>query len=259
RGSALVKIDGGGGTQDLIEFRGDANVSFTYAFTRGQRLIAENAGRQEYAFRGIERATISGGPSANIIDARELIFPVTIYGSGGDDELFGSSSAPSTIFGDDGHDRIFGSRSPDTLRGGRGNDVIYGNDGDDLIYGEDGHDILVGGFGADMLYGGNGDDLLMGAYSPYFVGSTERAAREAIMAVWTSTINYTDKVTVLRETGVGVDNSAKLNWSTVFDDFAVDTFFGNAGTDWFLLNVFTELNLPLGGLRDKSPGELDTY
>lgn len=254
----VLSIEGGPGGYDSAELRADANMSFTYESLPvwGQRLIVENSlGRQETAMRNIASMRLSGGASNNTIDAREYNGIANLYGSGGDDVLI-ASRGPSNLFGDDGNDHLFGGQWNDTLRGGRGDDMLLGYYGDDMLYGDDGLDVLSGDYGTDRLYGGNGDDLVIGGVATRLGFFEPAAARDAILATWRSSDSYLTKIQKLSVDGVGVDNSIKLNFgSGVFDDFVVDTVYGNSGTDWFLVNPLSEIGLTTGGLRDQAVDE----
>jgi hypothetical protein len=85
----------------------------------------------------------------------------TIEGTGGDDELIGTSG-DDVICGFDGHDTIEGRGGDDILIGGPGDDLLAGNAGNDELYGHAGKDTLLGGPGNDLLGGGGGADLLRG-------------------------------------------------------------------------------------------------
>ena len=78
-----------------------------------------------------------------IVDPRDGL----IYGSGGDDKLYGNDFA---------NDEMSGGSGADTLSGLRGDDNIFGGDGDDL---------LIGGLGADTMTGGTGRDTVSYASS----------------------------------------------------------------------------------------------
>lgn len=254
----VLSIDGGPGGNDSAELRADANMSFSRESSPawGQRLVVDNSlGRQETAMRNIASMRLSGGAGNNTIDAREYNGVANLYGSGGDDVLI-ASRGPSNLFGDDGNDQLFGGQMNDTLRGGRGDDMLLGSYGDDTLYGDDGLDVLSGDYGTDRLYGGNGDDLVIGGGAGRLGFFEPAAARDAILATWRSSDSYLTKIQKLAVDGVGVDNSVKLNYSSgVFDDFVVDTLYGNSGTDWFLVNPLTEIGLTTGGLRDQAVDE----
>lgn len=91
---------------------------------------------------GIETAELSGGASANRIDASAFSGSVSLYGHGGNDTLVGGAGS-------------------DTLDGGDGNDVLEGQGGSDTLYGRNGDDVLDGGYDGrtDYLVGGAGADV----------------------------------------------------------------------------------------------------
>ena len=71
----------------------------------------------------IEVAELTGGVSANLMDASEFSGTVSLNGEDGDDTLIGS----------DGDDIIDGGAGDDTLTGGAGSDTISGGYGDDVL------------------------------------------------------------------------------------------------------------------------------
>ena len=128
---------------------------------------------------GIESAYLKGGNSDNTFDAGGFSGPVTMIGSGGDDQLIGGASGDvlvgrsgnDSIRGGPGDDTISGLRGEDMLAGGDGNDridggadadALTGQDGDDILYGRNGNDSLVGGEGSDTILGADGDDIAIG-------------------------------------------------------------------------------------------------
>ncbi|MGZ9108267.1 MAG: beta strand repeat-containing protein [Micavibrio sp.] len=85
----------------------------------------------------------------------------TINGTGGDDQIVGSSQ-PAIINAGNGADRVRGLSDDDAVFGGIGDDTLYGGDGNDIVAGEDGDDLVAGDLGNDLLYGGDGNDALLG-------------------------------------------------------------------------------------------------
>lgn len=73
----------------------------------------------------------------------------SLYGTDGNDSLFGLDDLETTIFAGAGNDQ---------MSGGKSNDTLHGDDGDDQLWAYDGDDILDGGTGNDHLYGGAGND-----------------------------------------------------------------------------------------------------
>lgn len=247
----MLRIDGGDGL-NTVELLADANMSFTAfnSYSAGQRLLVNNsAGHQETAMRNVYALRLSGGAGNNTIDASNYRGEATIYGAGGNDVLIAAAGS-SSLYGDGGNDRLYGSTWNDTLRGGQGNDLLVGNDGYDTLYGDDGLDVLTGDYGADTLLGGDGEDLLIAGVAVQLGWRAPAGPRDAILATWRSTDSYLTKIQKLSVDGVGDNNSVKLQTNgTVFDDALVDTMYGNAGMDWYLLNPLTEAP------RDQAAGE----
>ncbi len=154
-------IDGGDGADLLTE---SDNVDFTLT-----DVSLVGAGSDQLA--NIETVELSGGFSANLIDAsafsgntilRGLAGADTLIGGSGDDILIGYAGHDSLV-GNDGNDTLLGSAGGDTLVGGDGNDRLRGQGGSqDLLIGGDGDDDLEGGAGNDTLQGEAGQDTLSG-------------------------------------------------------------------------------------------------
>jgi Ca2+-binding RTX toxin-like protein len=174
------KMDGGAGTDKLVE-SGDVNIT-----------LADNgmSGLGFDIFAGIEVADLTGGDSANVIDAHSFSGAVTIsgglgndiitggrgndflYGGDGSDTVSGmdgddyidAGTGDDKLYGGTGSDKLYGMDGADTIDAGMGNDKLYGGDGSDTLYGMEGDDDIYAGRGKDYLYGGAGDDYLDGGY-----------------------------------------------------------------------------------------------
>jgi Ca2+-binding RTX toxin-like protein len=101
-----------------------------------------------------------------------------IYGSGGNDVIWGRSPNWNELYGGIGHDTLHGDHDGDNyfvdqfLRSESGNDTIfcgddgndsaYGGSGTDTIYGGDRENYLNGGSNSDQIWGGGGDDTIRG-------------------------------------------------------------------------------------------------
>ena len=85
----------------------------------------------------------------------------TIYGYGGDDNIYGLNGADS-LYGGDGNDYLSGRSGADTLHGGDGDDNLRGGGDADTLYGGEGNDDLRGGSGVDLLWGDEDNDTLWG-------------------------------------------------------------------------------------------------
>lgn len=169
-----------------------------------------------------------------------------ITGSAFDDSLSGDSN--DNIF--------FGYLGNDTLRGLAGDDVLMGGGGNDSLYGGSGNDLLIGGTGGDNLYGGTGDDLLIAGFSNLFLneGSSEPEgvhllAIQVVMNEWTSNRSYAQRITRL-QSGVGANNSIRLNATSITADSSIDYVFGEGNDDWFWLGS-NDLAPDLNPLRER--------
>ncbi len=133
--------------------------------------------------------------------------------------------APALLFGGDGDDTL-------NTAGSSANNVLLGGPGNDRLFGTAGRDLLIGGLGADLLRGGKGDDILIGGTTDH---DSNPIALNAVMAEWGRTdADYTTRVGHLNGTlGGGANADYLLMPSTAHDDAAVDTLFGEGGTDWF--------------------------
>ena len=87
-------------------------------------------------------ASMTGGDTSGTAIRMQIVDPRDglVYGSGGNDLLYGNDFANDEISGGMGADRLVGLR------------------GDDNLFGGDGDDTLTGGLGADSLTGGAGVD-----------------------------------------------------------------------------------------------------
>ncbi len=171
-------FNGGAGTDKIFE---TGDVSFVLGATT-------LTGNGTDTFSLIELAELTGGVSANTINAAAFGGPVTLSGGSGNDSLTGSGqddqlnggsgndtvlggagrdavtggSGADSILGGDGIDAVFGGTGNDTIDGGLGNDVLNGQDNDDSILGGGDNDKLTGAAGNDVIDGGLGDDTLNG-------------------------------------------------------------------------------------------------
>ncbi len=172
-------IRGGSGNDVIVE---SADVNFTLTATTLTGLGTDT-------LSGLELALLTGGASANTINASGFSGSVTLLGGAGADTLTGGNFADvlsgeaenDSLIGNAGNDSMLGGAgadllnggvgndslqgqggSLDTLLGGIGNDVLDGGTGNDKLFGEDGNDTLLGQDGTDFLSGGNNDDSLLG-------------------------------------------------------------------------------------------------
>ena len=236
-------VDGGAGPNDSIEITGDADMKLTNAIVEVRGGLNQNL-----AILNFESGALSGGASANVLDA--FFFPgnVTLRGFGGDDKLIGGQGDDS-LRGDAGSDVLIGNEGNDVIFGGDGDDLLVGATGNDHLSGEKGRDILEGGSGTDVLRGGDGEDILISgsAYGlgTYYGSDTER---NDIRAAWSDTsLTYEQRVVAIRDTGVGSGTpSSRLTVGySVFADQAFDELFGDADRDWFFATTVSVNSIDL--------------
>jgi archaellum component FlaF (FlaF/FlaG flagellin family) len=196
------------------------------------------------------RATLDGGAGNNTLKG----------GQAGDILIGGFSGAEgrqgnNVIIAGGGANTIYGNgvNGPEGVTAG--NNLIVGGSGVDTIYGafgsvthnggEGGRNLIVGGGGADTLFasqndnggeGGNGSILVAGATS------LNQTALQAVLAEWTSTHSYAQRVSnILGQSTAGF--GSRLNGTnyltaggTVTNDSAADKLWGDTTGDpnWFL-------------------------
>lgn len=153
-------VNGDAGT-DSISATGDRNFTIT---------DASFIGFDTDTLSSIDRVFLTGGDSANTLDATSFSGSAVLSGGAGNDTLLGGSGndilnggdGADVLKGRAGNDLINGGAGNDTLNGGAGNDTLNGDDGDDALSGFTGNDSISGGNGNDTLIGGTGNDSLQG-------------------------------------------------------------------------------------------------
>jgi len=145
-GPGADAIDGGSGVDRVLQ-----TVDNDQTLTNG--LLT---GQGPDTLSGIERATLTGGASANVIDAS------------------GFTAGPVMLIGLDGDDSLLGGAGDDELLGGDGSDQLAGGAGDDRYVFENdwGIDTLVDDGGSNDIvdFTGAAVDLLVTIGSPLTVG-----------------------------------------------------------------------------------------
>jgi Ca2+-binding RTX toxin-like protein len=119
-GSGTNVIDGGrdadGEDNDIVVAVADANITLSDS--------ALVIGGQTSSLSGIEEAELTGGDSANILDAAAFTRGgVRLEGGAGNDVLIGTA-AVDTLLGGAGNDQLTGGLSEDTIDGGAGIDTV---------------------------------------------------------------------------------------------------------------------------------------
>jgi Ca2+-binding RTX toxin-like protein len=163
-GTGVLIVTGTGGNDTIIIETNPRNRSQLRVLRNGKVIGT-------FAAADVQHIVAFGlaGNDKIVVNAK-LLQPATLFGDGGNDQLYGAKGADG-LDGGSGNDRLFGGSGDDTLCGGDGNDTVYGqagNDfaggdaGNDKVYGEAGNDFLRGDEGNDNLYGGSGNDRLFG-------------------------------------------------------------------------------------------------
>lgn len=138
------EIDGSLGTDVLVE---TGNVDFTLTDTTLDGLGMD-------MLTSIEQAQLTGGFSANTIDASAFTGQTTLLGLGGGDTLTGGTDS----------DSLSGGTGDDEVNGGAGDDVLSNETGDDTLSGDAGNDTISGGDGNDEVNGGTDNDEILITY-----------------------------------------------------------------------------------------------
>ncbi|HID20944.1 MAG TPA: hypothetical protein EYP14_00890, partial [Planctomycetaceae bacterium] len=160
-GAQADTLDGGAGT-DQVEQTVDANQTLT-----DSQLI----GRAVDQIAGIERAMLTGGAGANVLDASVFSGAVTLDGGAGNDTLIGAAGDDSLI-GGTGIDQVQQAVDADqtltnTLLTGWGQDTLSGIESAWMTGGAGANVLDASGFtwNSVTLDGGAGDDTLIGSLS----------------------------------------------------------------------------------------------
>ena len=236
-------LDGGSGGDILLGDSWSAAAPFDLGTQGGNDTLSGGEGDDLLAGQA-GHDTLGGGAGND-----------DVWAGNGNDNVRGDAGNDDVLAGP-GNDLVRGGDGNDTLAGGLGNDILLGDGGDDAIDGGDGRDVLIGGRGADGLRGSGGDDILI-AGTTSFDASDRQLAQ--IRAEWTSLKSYANRVANLRGSR-NPQYAARRNGntflragSTVLDDDAVDHLTGDAGFDWFLLDLV--LPAPIDAITDLAAGE----
>ena len=199
-------LDGNAGT-DTLFFNADASARLTDATLSvwvPDKLGGVATSWGEHAVAAVERASFTGGESANVFDAAGFSGAVTLVGAGG----------------------------ADTLSGGRAADWIVGNAGDDTIEGNGGADTVLPGTGTNRLVGGPGDDLYQVITGG--INTIVEAAGGGSDTLDASRIGFAQNLRV-GEALVGTTLSAGAGTSTTFGNAVVESVRLGAGSDTVVL------------------------
>ncbi len=130
--------DGGSGDRDMI--------SFHYGSEPPIVGITINLATRIYV------ATV-GDPAVGLTNVTGTFENIEgVFGSVGDDTIYGTDGPDHSLHGGNGSDIIRGQGGDDwNIDGGPGDDYLYGGPGDDNLHGDGGADIMDGGDGIDRL------------------------------------------------------------------------------------------------------------
>ncbi len=260
---------GGIGTSDVVVVARDTDIALT-----GTTLSF--GGVVEDTLAGIEKAQLSGGGSANTINASQFTGTVTLIGGDGNDTLTANAGNDS-LDGGTGDDSLIGGTGADTLLGGSGSDLLDDSPIGNTIGGGADTDVfrIVGTWqlalslpvnitGIETVIGGGAADLLAGTVGNdvFQLGSPGVVTANGLMfqgfevisgGSGSDRLQGTDTAAeqfVVSTTGVTVSNWGNTNF-TVFELLAgggggwVDTVTGGAGNDTFTATPSTLIG---GGL-----------
>jgi hypothetical protein len=219
----------------------DAGMVGTFSFTSFEAL-AGGDGNDTFRFTaaGNISTQISGGGGINELDYAAWSSPATVNLMTGTASAAGGVTDIHDVTGGTADDLLIGNALDNMLAGGGGDDLLLGGGGADDLRGGGGRDLIFAGSGSDRIDGGAADDLLLGGRITYFdeaTGTLDAPALTAIRNEWKRTnLDYNGRVFNLSNGG-GLNGTSVLNSSTVLDDGAVDTLFGRAALDWFLIGL----------------------
>jgi Ca2+-binding RTX toxin-like protein len=157
---------------DSVSLRGTAGNDVVQLTLSGSKIVVAglavdvtiaHAGANDHLF-------ISGGGGNDTIDAGDLpggkmsltfelgIGDTTIFGSAGNDSVFGFLGNKALVDLGAGDDYFLGTFGDDTARMGAGNDSLDAGSGNDIAFLGAGNDTMNGGAGNDVAYMGAGND-----------------------------------------------------------------------------------------------------
>ncbi len=258
-GSSSDTLTGGPGDDTI---NGGSSSSDTLVEQRDGDVTLENgqfsAGSETDTLISVERATITGGPAAQTLDAGAFSGPVTLVGAGDSDVLTGGS-ASDTLDGGPGNDTLNGNNGFDIVRatgvangvltngaftGTLGSDTLSGMNGADLtgtgnddsidasawglgsvtIDGLGGNDAIQGGTSGDTLTGGTGNDTIDGNGGTDTIVETLGGAGSVVLTNTSLGGSLgTDTLTEIEQ--------ATINGSAGADSFSASSFTGFATLD----------------------------
>ncbi len=236
-GTSEDLYDGGSGT-DTILVVDDTDTTLTDGFVRLAGVVGD------HPLVSIEVGLLTGGESANTIDAAGFSGTTAIRGKAAADLLIGGS----------GIDLIEGGAGGDTIQGNDGADDLWGGVGNDTIDGGAGDDAIRGGGDSNQLTGGADDDTFI--YEPDASRPNDRILDGA--AAGNDTLDMTavvDGLTMI--VGDGSATRVRISGyppvgSVEFDAAAIERVLLGSGSDLVYLRdgVSTVAEIDAGGGED---------
>ena len=223
-------LSGGDGTDTIVE-SGDTDFTIDVSSLTG-------VGNDE--FSDIEQASLTGGDSANTIDASLFTGSVTVSAGAGNDTVIGSDN-DDQIFGDGGNDSLIGGLGNDTVNGGADDDEVFGGEGDDFVLGGAGSDTIDGESGNDDVRGQSGDDLLIGGQGDDTIDGGDGTDK------LTESGNVDFTLTDVSLAGVGADQLANLELAELVGGFLANRIDASAFSGNTILHGYGGADTLIGG------------
>ena len=253
-GDAADTLLGGSGNDSL---RGDAGTDRIVQTVNADQDLSSGfvSGDGDDSLNSIERASLSGGSSANLIDASDFAAGVvTLAGLGGNDSLYGGTGDDS-LDGGANTDRVeiianADQTLTDTLLSvaGFGDDTLAAIEGASLRSITSPHDLDASGFSGpatlvgnalDTIEGGSGNDSLNGGFEGRLIQSGNVnhvfTGPTVITGRGTDTVSNFDDMSI--EGGAGANN---IDVSLASAVFTSSTLAGLGGSDTIRGGGFTD-------------------
>lgn len=229
-GTAADHLEGNDGNDILVGNAGGADL-----FVQDVDELIGGAGND--SIHGERTDIISGGDgtdnlyAVNAFDWTINLTAVSIewmFADFGNDTITAAgSSVGVTVYGSGGNDNITGSGFGDSLWAGVGIDTLDGGDGNDLLVGDLGADNLSGGNGDDRLYVDTSDNLIDGGAdydAVYIIGGTGLA-----IDMFKANVEWVSDEAGGADT---IDASGLNAGATVYGGAGIDVITGGKGVDF---------------------------
>jgi Ca2+-binding RTX toxin-like protein len=229
-GSGNDSLAGGSGTDTILE-SGDVDFVIDASTLTG-------VGNDQ--FSDIEQAILTGGDSANTIDASLFTGSVTVNAGAGNDTITGSDN-DDQLFGNDDNDSIVGGQGNDVVNGGADDDEVFGGADDDVVLGGGGNDTLKGETGNDDIRGQSGDDVITGGRGNDTIDGGDGSDN----LIESGNVDFT--LTDVSLLGVGTDQLANLETAELAGGFSGNLFDASAFSGNTILRGLAGADTLVGG------------